>query len=140
MNTLEFCQKYLKNYIINSDNTIDVNGNVILIGKLGNMKKLPVKFGKVSGNFNCGGNKLTTLKGCPNYDGGYFSCYENNLTTLEGCPNYVGGNFWCSENNLTTLEGCPNYVGGEFDCGFITHPILGNVQCKIYTLKQRIVI
>jgi hypothetical protein len=38
---------------------------------LGDMEKLPVKFGKVSG---------------------YFACYENKLTTLKGCPNYVGDN------------------------------------------------
>jgi hypothetical protein len=41
MNTQEFCEKYLKNYTINSDNTIDVNGYVYL-NKLGDMTKLPV--------------------------------------------------------------------------------------------------
>jgi hypothetical protein len=74
MNTLEFCEKYLKNYKINDDNTIDVNGDVYLGCKLDDMEKLPVKFGKVSGCFSCFGNKLTTLEGCPNYVGGYFSC------------------------------------------------------------------
>jgi hypothetical protein len=28
MNTLEFCEKYLKNYTINSDDTVDVDGDV----------------------------------------------------------------------------------------------------------------
>jgi hypothetical protein len=78
MNTLEFCQKYLKNYTTNPDGTVDVNGHVNLLGQLGDIEKLPVKFGKVSGGF---------------------SCYGNNLTTLECCPKYVGGVFWC--NNLT---------------------------------------
>jgi hypothetical protein len=114
MNTLEFCEKYLENYTINPDNTIDVNGNVNLNDRLGDMEKLPVKFGKVSGNFSCGWNKLTTLEGCPNYIGGDFSCYNNNLTTLEYCPNYVGDIFNCFGNNLTTLEGCPKYVGDNF--------------------------
>jgi hypothetical protein len=72
MNTLEFCKKYIKNHTINSDNTVDVNGNVDLYNRLGDMKKLPVKFGKVSGSFSCGGNKLTTLEGCPKYIGGNF--------------------------------------------------------------------
>jgi hypothetical protein len=74
MNTLEFCENYLKNvdYTINSDDTIDVDGYVNLDGKLGNMEKLPVKFGKVSGYFNCFGNKLTTLEGCPKYVGSGF--------------------------------------------------------------------
>ena len=70
----EFCEKYLYNYTINPDGSIDVNGGVNLYSRLGNMEKLPVRFGKVSG---------------------YFTCYRNKLTTLEGCPNYVGGNFQC---------------------------------------------
>jgi hypothetical protein len=120
MNTLEFCQKYLKNYTINPDGTIDVSGDVKLYGKLGNMEKLPVKFGKVFGSFDCSYNKLTTLEGCPTYVGGYFNCHSNKLSTLEGCPNYVGDNCY-----------------GDI----ITHHILGNVQVNIfYNIKQRIVI
>jgi hypothetical protein len=111
MNNIEkFCEKYLKNYTINFDNTIDVDGDVYLPNKLGDMEKLPVKFGKVSGNFWCSGNNLTTLEGCPNYVGGSFYCEYNNLTTLEGCPRYVGGNFYCSDNNLTTLKGIEKCV------------------------------
>jgi hypothetical protein len=64
MNTQEFCKRYLINYTINPYNTIDVNGDVNLYNRLGDMKKLPVKFGKVSGFFSCSGNKLTTLEGC----------------------------------------------------------------------------
>ena len=74
MNTLDFCKKYLGNYTINSDDTIDVDGDVNLYNRLGDMKKLPVRFGKVSGYFHCGYNKLTTLEGCPKYVGGYFGC------------------------------------------------------------------
>jgi hypothetical protein len=78
MNTLEFCQKYLENYRINSDGTIDVDGNVFLYQKLDNMEKLPIKFGKVSGYFNIRNNKLTTLEYCPNYIGDTF--YTDILT------------------------------------------------------------
>jgi hypothetical protein len=120
MNTLEFCERYLKNYTINPDGTIDVNRDVNLHGQLGDMKKLPVKFGKVSG---------------------YFECRMNNLTSLENCPNYVGGSFDCEYNKLTTLEGCPIYVGGNIWCNILTHHILGNVERNIvYNNKQRIVI
>ena len=63
--------------------------------------KLAVKFGKVSGDFECS------------------EC--ENLTSLEGSPREVGGNFDCSGcKNLTSLEGCPREVGGIFycyDCG-----------------------
>jgi hypothetical protein len=69
------------------------------------MTKIPVKFGKVSGEFYCSYNKLTTLEGCPNYVGGDFTCYKNKITTLEGCPNYVGDSFYCENNKLTSLKG-----------------------------------
>jgi hypothetical protein len=84
------------------------------------MEKLPVKFGKVSGNFWCSMNKLTTL---------------------EGCPDYVGGDFACDGNKLTTLEYCPKYVGYDILCSNLTHHILGNVQCNIYyTIRKRIIV
>jgi hypothetical protein len=121
MNTLEFCEKYLTNYTINSNNTVDVNGSVNLWKNLGDMEKLPVKFGKVSGYFDCRYNMLTTLDGYPKYIGDYFACYENKLTSLEYCPKYIDDNFYCGQNKLT-------------------HHILGNVQRNIYCDKQRIVI
>jgi hypothetical protein len=118
MNTLQFCEKYLNYYTINSDDTIDVNSVVELDNKLGNMEKLPVKFGKVSGYFACYENKLTTLEGCPNYVGKGFWCDRNNLTTLEGCPKYVGGVFRCNGNKLTTLKGIEKCeIIGNFWCG-----------------------
>jgi hypothetical protein len=103
------------------------------------MTKLPVKFGKVSGDFWCDYNKLTTLEGCPNYVGDSFVCSANNLTTLEYCPNYVGGIFNCFGNNLTTLEGCPKYVGGGFYSDILTHHVLGNVQGKLDIYNQIII-
>jgi hypothetical protein len=113
----EFCKKYLKNYTINSDNTIDVNGDVILYNMLGNMTKLPVKFGKVSGYFACYENKLTTLKGCPNYVGDSFLCDTNKLTNIEGSPKYIGGDFNCNFNKLTTLKGIEKCeILGVFYC------------------------
>jgi hypothetical protein len=121
MNTQEFCEKYLNDvdYTINPDGTIDVNGSVNLWQKLGNMTKLPVKFGKVSGYFDCDKNKLTTLEYCPKHVGGYFDCRWNKLTTLEHSPKFVGGYFSCYRNNLTTLKGIEKcQVVGGFDCGF----------------------
>jgi len=119
MNTLEFCKKYLyvEDYTINSDNTIDVNGDVDLNKMLGDMKKLPVKFGKVSGYFSCYGNNLTTLEGCPTYVGDNFFYYGNKLTTLEYCPKYVGRDFNVVRNNLTTLKGIEKCeILGDFWC------------------------
>jgi hypothetical protein len=110
------CKKYgIKNYTINGDGTVDVDGNVDLA--YGKFSKLPLKFGRVTGRFSCHNIKLTTLDGCPKEVGGSFLCNDNQLTTLEGCPKEVGGSFYCSNNQLTSLEGCPREVGGYFDCG-----------------------
>ena len=109
------CRKYgITNYTVNPDGTVDVNGNVDLYEK--NLTRLPIKFGKVSRDFSCSGNKLTTLEGCPKEVGGYFSCSHNRLTTLEGCPERVVRHFFCYNNKLTTLEGCPTEVDGYFSC------------------------
>jgi hypothetical protein len=117
MNDIEdLCERYkLKNYIINSDDTVDVNGDVDL--GLGSAKTMPLKFGKVFGKFNCQLNYLTTLEGCPNYVGDGFDCSENYILTLEGCPKYVGNGFSCTKNNLTTLKGIEKCeIIGDFWC------------------------
>jgi len=109
------CKKYgIYNYTINSDGTIDVDGNVSLAWN--ELKILPLKFREVTGNFSCSDNNLTTLIGVPLSVGDGFYCYQNKLTTLEGAPQSVGGHFSCSKNNLTTLEGAPQSVGGHFSC------------------------
>jgi hypothetical protein len=111
----DICAKYgIKNYTINPDGTVDVDGDVYLRRR--NLKELPLKFGKVGGYFNCYDNKLTTLEGVPKEVSGGFYCSHNQLTTLEGAPKEVGGNFNCSYNQLTTLEGSPKEVGGDFYC------------------------
>ena len=75
-----------------------------------------VKFGRVSKNFWCDKNGLTTLEGAPESVGGDFYCYNNRLGTLEGAPESVGGSFFCDDNRLTTLDGAPKVVGGDFYC------------------------
>ncbi len=75
-----------------------------------------VKFGKVSGEFDCSSNKLTSLEGAPQEVGGGFDCNYTYLTSLKGAPQKVGGNFFCSYNKLTSLEGAPQEVGGDFVC------------------------
>jgi len=109
------CKKYdIKNYTINPDGSVDVDGHVSLSNY--RFAKLPLKFGRVSGVFDCGLNKLTTLEGSPREVGLTFDCSVNKLTTLEGAPEMVGRHFNCYDNQLTTLEGAPREVGGAFDC------------------------
>jgi len=117
------CKEYnISNYTINNG-LVDVDDNVefcsrsIIFGRYSEgLTKLPLKFGKVTGYFDCNNNQLTTLEGCPYEVGGSFNCNNNQLTTLEGAPSYVGISFNCSDNQLTTLEGGPNHVGGNFYC------------------------
>ena len=101
------------NYTINSDGTIDVDGDVILSDRL---TKLPLKFGRVTGDFICSYNQLVSLRGCPTEVGGDFDCMDNKLVSLEGGPTEVGGGFNCSYNKLVSLEGGPYSVGGGFNC------------------------
>jgi hypothetical protein len=120
---------YFENGLWNSDRNINLSEM--------NLTKLPLKFGKIMGNFWCFNNKLTSLKGAPysigeNFDcsrnrlknlentptllGSYFDCSRNQLTSLLGCPAVINGNFWCDRNQLTNLVGAPTKVDGVFDC------------------------
>jgi hypothetical protein len=112
---IEVCERHrIKNYTINDDLSIDVNGDVNLAYK--NLEHLPLKFNYIEGSFDCSNNELKTLEGCPQTVGGDFDCHRNELKTLEGSPQTVGGDFNCHFNKLETLEGGPQTVGGDFDC------------------------
>lgn len=111
----DICERYrIKNWSLNSEGLVDVDGSVVL--SFNDLIKLPLNFGKVRGYFHCSYNKLTTLEGCPKEVGGDFSCSYNELITLEGAPKEVGGDFSCCYNVLTSLKGAPEKVGGGFDC------------------------
>jgi len=111
----ENIEKYqIKNYTFNDDLSIDVNGNVNLSYRV--LTKLPIKFRNVSGFFDCSGNNLTSLEGCPEMVGGDFNCSCNNLTSLLGSPKTVLGSFYCRGNKLTSLEGGLKTVLGNFNC------------------------
>jgi hypothetical protein len=124
------CKKYgIKNYTINPDDSIDVDGDVDLrgsefwtffrsssLGKSNNwtLDRLPLKFGKVSGSFDCRYNNLTTLEGCPKEVGGDFYISDNLLTSLQGCPMEVR-RFLGGDNLFSDLTGCPQVVNGDFN-------------------------
>ena len=69
--TIEICATYsIRNYSINPDRSIDVDGNVNLFRR--SLTELPIQFGTVTGSFNCVDNVLTSLHGSPKYVGGDF--------------------------------------------------------------------
>ena len=103
---IEVCERYrIKNYTINDDLSIDVDGDVHLYSK--NLEYLPLRFSYVSGAFLCFDNELKTLEGCPQTVGRSFSCSNNFLVSLKGCPQTVRGSFNCSYNKITDLEHFP---------------------------------
>jgi len=83
-----------------------------------------IKFGTVTGHFDCSYNNLTNLEGAPIYVGGDFDCSYNNLTSLAGAPQEVGGKFSCIDNNLTSLIGSPRRVKRNFHCSYNKIPNL----------------
>ena len=99
----------------------------------------------VNGNFDCIGNRLTSLEGAPKSVGGDFDCAFNELTSLKGAPKSVGGGFYCYDNQLTSLDDAPKSVGGDFDCsgnkllmslGGVSQEIGGKFICDNRRLVQ----
>jgi hypothetical protein len=112
------CEKYnIKNYTINSDNSVDVNDNVYLYNK--RLESIPLNFNIVNGYFYCGNNHLTSLKGCPVRVGNGFSCYNNQLTSLQYSPQYMeNGDFYCGGNKIESLQYCTELIRDDFYCGY----------------------
>lgn len=90
-----------------------------------------IKFGVVTGYFDCSFNKLRSLEGSPRKVEGYFNCSFNNLTSLNYAPEYVGSTYHCERNQLTTLKGAPKYVKGSFFCHFNKLTTLENAPQEV---------
>jgi hypothetical protein len=110
------CKKYgIYKYIINSDGSINTDGDVYLFNEKLN-KLPPLKFRNIGGSFWCDSNRLTSLEGCPKSVSDGFCCYNNQLTSLKGSPKSIGGDFYCYLNRLVSLKGCPESIGKCFSC------------------------
>ena len=101
------------NNVINSKKSIVISDTDLVNGKL------PFKFGRVGGDFDCREcTSLTSLEGTPQEVGWNFICSNcTSLTSLEGSPQKVGWSFRCREcTSLISLKGAPQEVGKDFDC------------------------
>lgn len=99
-------------WIVNpSTGEVDVKGSFYCSGQ-GLKDFKGVRFGRVSGNFSCSDNVLTSLVGAPQEVEGKFSCDRNRLTNLVGAPQKMQESFECQEQvpGLTSLEGSPQRV------------------------------
>ncbi len=92
------CEEYgIKNYIINDDLSIHVNGSVYLTDM--GLTKLPLNFNKVSGDFWCNDNQLTSLEGAP-LKISTLLCENNIIYTFDNAPMYINGVFRCNGNPI----------------------------------------
>lgn len=133
----EICKDHnIENYFINTDGSIDVNGNVNFSYK--NLSKFPLKFDRVLGYFTCNDNFLTTLEGGPTYVGRYFFCQGNGLTTLEFAPTYVGESFVCYNNNISSLKFATKNVGKMFSTDNRSEFIFASREGKQNPLPEEI--
>ena len=98
VNIETWCEEMkIENYTINSQGEIDVIGDVSFTNH--DIKKLPYKFGRVTGYFSLTSNpNLTSLKNCPDYVNNWFACDDcGKLESFEGCPKEVGQSFYCND-------------------------------------------
>jgi len=113
------CEQYnIKNYLINADGSLDVNGSVNI--SLNGLLAIPLRFNNVTGSFYCNYNSLTSLLGCPKYVGGTFDCANNALVSINFAPNKIHRDFLCEQNPLSDLVGGPSYVNGDYSA-YNTH-------------------
>jgi len=120
---IQVCEKYeIKNYTINDDLSIYVDGNVNLTSN--GLEYLPLKFNYVGGGFSCSNNRLKTLEGGPQTVNGDFNCHSNLLKTLEGSPKTVGGYFYCTDNKLKDLEYFPEVNGNVYMRGNLVNLLI----------------
>ena len=76
--------------ILNSDGTYDYDGDLDLqLMQLKSLLELPFRLRNVNGSFNCLGNDLISLEGCPEKVGYSFYCNGNNLITTQYLPESV---------------------------------------------------
>ena len=106
------CNFYgISGYTINPDGSIDVDGNVKLTYE--GLGRIPIKFNKVDGYFECSYNKLTDLENFPNEISGSVYLTGNNLKNLKGFGK-VGGITYLHGNPLESLEGYNGNYGRLF--------------------------
>jgi len=111
----KICKHFkINNFKITKEGIVNVDGDVNLMDM--ELEELPINFGIVNGTFDISCNKLTSLKGCPEYVGNHFFCNNNRLKSLEFAPKKVGNNFICSFNYLKSLKFSPSEINGSFFC------------------------
>lgn len=98
----------VKNFTINDDLTIDVNGDLFIEDDLPDF----INFNKVYADCTVWHTNVTTLRGVPKYVDGYFTCRRTSIESLEGCPIEIGNEFEVTYNKkLKNIDNLPQKVG-----------------------------
>ena len=125
----DWCNQHLKNWTLNSEGKVDVNGDVSIHYRP--FKRFPVSFGTITGFFSCFNcTYLESLEGAPETVKSHFSCANCfSLKTLDGAPETVHGYFSCLDcTSLESLIGAPEILGGSFYCD--TETLKGKFYCN----------
>jgi hypothetical protein len=130
-------QHNIKNYTIEDNLIVNVAGSVYFDGH--ELTHLPVKFGKVAGDFSCSGVGFTTCQGFPrevSYD--VWVC-NNKLTTIQYAPEKIGGSFYIWGNQITNLAQLTCEISEDLYCH--TNPLrLDNINEWNFTVKKEIIL
>lgn len=107
---------HIKNFIINDDLTVDINGDVNLKDK--SLYLIPIQFGVVLGTFDISDNNLFSLKGAPFKVGEDFVCDSNKLKTLKFAPIKIGKLCYVVDNPIRKIKQL-NIECEEIEFGYI---------------------
>jgi hypothetical protein len=136
---IEFLDKVCMNkgeWKLNADGEVDVVGGVEVSNM--NLTEIPVKFGKVTGFFDCSNNKLTTLKNCPDFVEGSFWCEKNKLTDYFKNIKEEDFKYWGSVQWSTLLKEYPFLINtmkplfGDNNVDGLRHFLDTFPQTKLY--------
>lgn len=117
------CKKYrIENYTINDDLSIDVNGYVNFLDK--GLTKLPLRFNKVSRNFDCSGNKLESFEGFPKEVDGIVHLNRCGIKSLTQLPDVDCQVINLTNNQIRDFDGFEK-IKGCMRASFKGNPIHG---------------
>lgn len=106
--------KYIRNYTIEADGTVNVNGDVHITGCGAGMPHLPVTFGEIKGNFSTEDVAFSSFKGFPNKVTGHVTIKRAIIVDdYVGFPSFIGGLALIKNIKAKSLNGFPKYIAGR---------------------------
>ena len=100
--------KYMPEYEIHSDMTVDVYGDLYVPASY---KQLPFKINALYGNLRAEmQSNLSTLVNMPNIVTGDFLVHQCKLTSLQGMPHSIGGYLAIEHNKIPSLHNIHKYI------------------------------